>query len=135
MILRVTKRLGRILADQRRSKGFTQREVGDFIGLSREAISHIETGDRKEPLSPEQTHRLAKLLDLPVLTVVKEMGYQVEMPGFENDREVALVQAFRSFEPARQQMLLSAAGIPLPPPQYRLSPPALRRIAEGPPPE
>lgn len=126
----MAKSFGRLLAERRRAKGFTQKEVASFIGMTRENYSWMETGRRKEPLGPDQAKRLSRLLDLDMLTLLNAMGYGVECPGFENEEEVALVAAYRRLSPAQQRMLRAAAGLPSPQAPYSPGAQQLRRIVD-----
>jgi transcriptional regulator with XRE-family HTH domain len=98
--------------------------------MSRENYSQLETGRRKEPLTPQQAKAISKLFGIPMLTLVNAMGYPVEVEGFENEEEVALLDRYRHLPPTLQQAVRAVAGLPLPPQVYEASPPALRRIAD-----
>lgn len=44
------QRLGQKLKDLRKSKGFTQEQLGEYVGLTKSAIVNYESGIRKIPL-------------------------------------------------------------------------------------
>jgi transcriptional regulator with XRE-family HTH domain len=56
--------VGQRIRDRRKDLGLSQNELGERVGLSRVAISHIENGQRKQ-LKPELIRRIALALDSP----------------------------------------------------------------------
>jgi Zn-dependent peptidase ImmA (M78 family)/DNA-binding XRE family transcriptional regulator len=58
------KQLGERLAEARKLAGFTQEEVAALLGLSRVALSYIETGER--PVSIPLLQRLAEIYRQPL---------------------------------------------------------------------
>jgi transcriptional regulator with XRE-family HTH domain len=59
-----SKVLGGKLRDAREEKGFTQKEVGDFLGYSSMAISHFENGIRE--LKSSDLQKLSEYLTKPL---------------------------------------------------------------------
>jgi transcriptional regulator with XRE-family HTH domain len=62
---------GRLIADARKARDLTQEEVAAVLGMTRANYSQIETGARKEVLSPEVATKLARLLNLDMLILHK----------------------------------------------------------------
>ena len=50
------------LKEIRKSKGITQKQIGEYIGVSCDAVSHYETGRRK--LNQDQIIKIVKALDV-----------------------------------------------------------------------
>ena len=128
----MSQTLQRLLSASRRQKGFTQKEVAHFAGMTRENYASAENGRRKDPLSPEQASRLARLLDIPMISLLEAMGYSLDVPGFDNEEEVALVQAYRRLTPAEKRMLRAAAGLPSSPLVYQAAASRGLQIADRP---
>lgn len=59
-----TRRVGAALAQQRRSRGLSQQQVGEAIGVEPETVSRMETGVISPSL--KRLHQLAEVLDCPV---------------------------------------------------------------------
>ena len=70
--------LGRILAEQRRSRGITQDELAEFLGVSKAAVSKWET----ESTYPDilLLPRLASYFDISIDGL---MGYEPQMDSRE----------------------------------------------------
>jgi hypothetical protein len=77
-----------------------------FLGMTRGNYGHMESGRRKEVLTPDQSIEVARRLDIDMLHLVTAMGYPVQCPGFENEREIRLVMAFRRAHPETQRFLI-----------------------------
>lgn len=58
------QRLGQKLKDLRKSRGFTQEQLGEYIGLTKSAIVNYESGIRKIPLD-----MLSKLADFHAVSI------------------------------------------------------------------
>lgn len=106
--------LAKLIRDQRKAIGLDQQGLAERLNVKRETVSKMERGLMVYPLTPETTHDLSRHLGLSVFDLVRAMGYQVEMPGFVDEQEVALVEAYRRLTPAQQQVLRAAAGLPSP---------------------
>jgi len=59
-----TRRVGAALAQQRRSRGLSQQQVAEAIGVEPETVSRMETGVISPSL--KRLHQLAEVLDCPV---------------------------------------------------------------------
>lgn len=105
------KFFGTMLKDARIRKGVSQEEMANALGMTRGNYGHMESGRRKEVLSPEQAVLVARRLDIDMLDLVVAMGYPVRVPGLENDREARLVREFRRLSPDAQRFLLRGLGI------------------------
>lgn len=124
--------LGGLLASHRHAQGLSQQDVAERVKMSRENYSQLETGRRKEPPTPQQAIALSKLLQIPMLPFVNAMGYPVEAPGFEDEEEVAFLQAFRQLTPDQKKLLYAAVGLESPTELASPSTQRLRRIADRP---
>jgi transcriptional regulator with XRE-family HTH domain len=96
--------------------------------MTRETYSQLETGRRKEPVTPDQAQRLSRLLEVSMVELVSAMGYELRFDGIEDEAEVALLGAYReASEPARLAAR-AALGLPYQQPQEGLGT-SLRRLA------
>lgn len=57
-------KLGEKIRDLRKSRGITQKELGDFLGYSESFISYIEKGERK--LSIDILQKIAKMFSVDI---------------------------------------------------------------------
>lgn len=105
-------RLGLLIRERREVLGLRQEDVADQLNVDRSLVSQWERGDNKRPIATEDVNKLAAVLDLPVLSLVVALGYEVLCPGFENEEEVALVEAYRQLTPDQRTVLRAAAGLP-----------------------
>lgn len=121
--------LGQMIAAHRRAHGFIQKEVAERVGMTRENYSQLETGRRKEPLTPQQAKAISRLLGIPMLGLVNAMGYPVEFEGIEDEEEVVLLKAYRRLTPDLKQAMRAIAALPGPW-QTVEGPAQLRRLAE-----
>lgn len=103
--------LGELVAAARRARQLTQQEVAERIGMKRELYSQLETGRRKEPLSPQQAADIERHLGISMLSIVNAMGYRVVPPGFQNPREAALLEAFRNAPEDLQEFVARGLGL------------------------
>lgn len=102
---------GRLLAEKRKARDLTQEEVAAVLGMTRANYSLLETGKRKDVLDPERAIKLAKLLQVDMLTLVNAMGYPVRVSGAESEDEIRLLQEFRNLEPSARRFLLRGLGL------------------------
>lgn len=65
----------------RETKGWSQHQLAKKVGMSQEAISKIEVGQVRQP---RQLHRLAKTLEISVLSLIGEHESQSLQVLFEN---------------------------------------------------
>lgn len=105
------KFLGDLLAEARKAKRLTQEDVAQSIGMSRGNYGHMESGRRRDVLDPDQARTVSRRLGISMLDLVVAMGYPVECPGFEDEKEVALLAAVRKASPAERRFLLRGLGI------------------------
>lgn len=63
------KRIGKAIAKQRLTKGFTQEKVAELIGVEQETISRFERGATIPPLL--RLIDLAELFDIPLDALVR----------------------------------------------------------------
>lgn len=105
------KFFGSILKDARTRKRISQEEMARDLGMTRGNYGHMESGRRKEPLTPEQARIVARRLDIDMLELVTAMGYPVRVPEFENEQEARLLTAFRRLSPDAQLFLLRGLGL------------------------
>ncbi|MDB2683158.1 helix-turn-helix domain-containing protein [Alphaproteobacteria bacterium] len=66
----------RKLQSARKTKGFTQGELGSKIGFPQSHISQIEAG--KVDLRVSSLHEMAKLLDLEIMLIPRHLKPAVE---------------------------------------------------------
>ena len=108
----VTKNyFGAWLADRRKAKNLTQDDVAARLGMSRGNYGHFESGRRKVPLTVEQHRTLVRLLDLDGLELLTRQGFEARCPGFENQEEIAVLQAYRRLDPDGRRFLLRGLGL------------------------
>lgn len=120
--------LGSLVARHRRRLDLLQKDVAERVGMTRETYSQLETGRRKEPVTPDQAKKLSALLEISMAEIVTAMGYELAFDGVEDEAEVALLQAYReASEPARLAAR-AALGLPAAQPPEGLGR-SLRRLA------
>lgn len=102
---------GAKLADARKRKGLTQDEMAEALGMTRGNYGHMENGRRKDPLTPDQAITVSRRLGLNMLELVTAMGYPVECPGLEGEKEAALILRFRTASPDLRRFLLQGLGL------------------------
>ena len=103
--------LGNLISANRKARGLLQQEVADRIGMTRSLYSQLETGHRKEPLTPLQARAVSAFLGIPMLSLVNAMGYPVECPELQDAWEVALVEGYRRQDAETKRFLLRGLGI------------------------
>ncbi len=64
----INEKNGKIMKDLRLKKDFTQAELGEKVGISRQSISQFERG--KLQLSVDVLERLAYHLDTPIVNLI-----------------------------------------------------------------
>lgn len=96
--------------------------------MTRETYSQLETGRRKEPVTPDQAKKLSALLEISMAELVTAMGYELSFDGIEDEAEVALLQAYREASDPARLAARAALGLPAPPPPEGLGR-SLRRLA------
>ncbi|HEY8201401.1 MAG TPA: helix-turn-helix transcriptional regulator [Actinomycetota bacterium] len=98
---------GKLVCAFRKQRGWTQQELAERWGFSREYVSLVELGKRRL-YGEEQVLRLAEILDIP-LERLAAIGRYVPrpspMPAEDREAEDALLQAL--LEPARTTVKLS----------------------------
>ncbi len=60
------KKLGMNIANQRKSKGLTQIQLAEKVGISRTHMSNIEAPNMLTPISLEVVFNIADSLEIPV---------------------------------------------------------------------
>lgn len=105
--------LGVLVAQQRRRLGLLQKDVAERVGMTRETYSQLETGRRKEPVTPDQAKRLSLLLEISMAELVTAMGYELSFDGVEDEAEVALLQAYREASVPSRLAARAALGLPV----------------------
>lgn len=70
-------KLGDIIANARRLKGWSLAKTAEETGISAAYLHKLENNDVQEP-SPTQLHKLAEPLDLPYGDLMRLAGYVVE---------------------------------------------------------
>ena len=75
-------RLGTVLADLRKAKGLSLREVEEASGnaVSNAYLSQLENGKIKKP-SPNVLHALAEVYSVPYDTLMEKAGYLMPREG------------------------------------------------------
>src|SRR5688572_18136834 len=120
--------LGALVSQHRKRLDLLQKDVAERVGMTRETYSQLETGRRKEPVTPDQATKLSQLLESSMAELVTAVGYEGALDGIEDEAEVALLEAYRqASEPARLAAR-AALGLPFPPPPEGLGR-SLRRLA------
>lgn len=71
-----TNILGQKIKENRKSKKFTQRALGDSIGKSSEAVRKYETGERQPPISV--LYDICEVLDIPISYLIPEENNTLE---------------------------------------------------------
>lgn len=74
--------------------------------MARTNYGHVESGRRKDVLTPDQAREVARILEVNMIDLVTAMGYPVTAPGYRNETEMRLVEAFRGAAPSVQQLIL-----------------------------
>ena len=97
-------RLGIIIKNYRKEKGYTQFEMAEKIGVSEFYISALETGSRKPgretliKLSNEMNMHIEKLLDLETEQSIKlasdELYAKVQSLPIEKQRQILNIMNF-----------------------------------------
>ncbi|MCK8493130.1 helix-turn-helix domain-containing protein [Spirosoma sp. RP8] len=64
----VTKKVGQLIRETRKLKGLTQKELGDKMGVSFQAINKYETGQN---LTVETLSKIAQTLGVTITDLVK----------------------------------------------------------------
>lgn len=103
--------LGRVLLEHRKARELTQDDVASALGISRQRYGQIENGKEQVAFDPERAQKLARLLQIDMLQLCVAMGFPIRCPGFENDFEPVLLQAFRSASPAVQEHIRRGLGL------------------------
>lgn len=120
--------LGGLVSQHRKRLGLLQKDVAERVGMTRETYSQLETGRRKEPVTPDQATKLSRLLEISMAELVTAMGYALAFDGVEDEAEVALLQAYREASDPARLAARAALGLPFPPPPEGLGR-SLRRLA------
>lgn len=60
------RQIGRLIAYYRKLRGFTQKQLAEYIGISRTHLSNIEAQDIPTSLSLETLFRISDILKIPV---------------------------------------------------------------------
>lgn len=107
-------KLGAIIKAHREALGLIQDELAPKVGFTRENYSQLETGRRKEPLSPDQARAIERELGIPMIVLVNAMGYPVEMEGVRDEEEMALLLRLRELPPDVMQAVKAIAALPGP---------------------
>ena len=68
------KTVGEIIKQARESKGYSQRQLGLYTGISNTEISKIESGQRQNP-APEILKKIAPQIGVTYMELMKAAGY------------------------------------------------------------
>lgn len=100
-------RLGPILADLRRAKGYSLREVEDATGkaVSNAYLSQLENGKIKRP-SPNVLRSLAGVYQVPYEALMEKAGYLLPSDGKAGPRERLAVFAIEDLTAEEEEELL-----------------------------
>lgn len=101
------RKLGGLVREARLNKRLTQTEVAEGLSLSREQISQIERGRPKKPLDPEHINTFSRILGLNVLDLVVALGYEVRVPGIEDEEQATLLRLYQSALPVGQRAAIA----------------------------
>jgi len=126
------KFFGAILREARQRQGISQEDMARDLGMTRGNYGHMESGRRKEPLTPDQARIVSRRLQIDMLRLVTAMGYPIRAPGFENEHEMRLLEAYRRASPELRRFLDQGLGL-----ESNTHPPATSqskhlRVADGP---
>lgn len=89
--------LASLLAEKRKEKGLSQKEVADHLGVSQGFVSKVELGTRKGGFSTYALKQLADLYDLDFDQLIEvKMSEQANKKLILSPSEEALVLAIRS---------------------------------------
>ena len=95
------KKTGSLIAQQRKSKNLTQRELAELLGVTYKAISRWETGTGFPDVSILE--QLAKALDLTITEIVN--GERAIIPSLDNDSDRAIISVFAYIKRMRRTLL------------------------------
>lgn len=104
----VRDRFGQLLKDARERADLSQEDIGQELGVDRSLVSQWERGDRKSPVSNEHVNRLSRLIRVPVLDLVLALGYDVRVPGIENEQQATVLRLYQEALPEVQRAILGA---------------------------
>lgn len=103
--------------DPATGEAYTQERVAELMQISSSKVAAWERGQIVS-ISPEDAHRLAKILKRPETEILDAIGYEVMEEGLTGD-ERDLLAAYRHlrFSPALQETALRVVlALPAPPP-------------------
>lgn len=67
------------LKDLRESKGFTQQNVADYLGITKQYYQMVESGNRAKDLTTSIVMSLATLFEISAIEIMRrEQAYQKE---------------------------------------------------------
>ena len=100
------KKTGSLIAQQRKSKNLTQRELAELLGVTDKAISRWETGTGFPDVSILE--QLAKALDLTITEIVN--GERAIIPSLDNHSDRAIISVFAYIKCMRLTLLSMSAS-------------------------
>ena len=71
--------LGENLERIRKEKGYSRKQLAEYLGVNVDAIGKYETGQREPPL--DKIFKLATFLEFSVASLIGENGYNAEIPN------------------------------------------------------
>lgn len=97
---RDTRTVGRLIKETRKTKGMTQMELSERVGVSYQQIQKYEKGF--DTISVDRLKQIAKALDVPITLFFpsdKDMVAETTAPyGKMTDDEYQLLRLFRSIK-------------------------------------
>jgi hypothetical protein len=79
--------------------------------MTRETYSQMETGRRKEPVTPQQAIALSALLGLSMFEIVSAMGFPLLFDGVDDEGAGVLLEAYLDVSDERRQIAQLALGL------------------------
>jgi transcriptional regulator with XRE-family HTH domain len=68
------KTFGQAIKEARQAKGYSQKDVGDFAGITKSHVSHAEKGDLKYQPKADVIYAIASFLELDELELCLSAG-------------------------------------------------------------
>ena len=106
--LSVDKEVGRRLREFRRSKGFTQAELGERLGISYQQVQKFERGVNR--VGAGRLQLISSVLGVPPKYFFPECAFHV-LPPAESDDEYPEYLDVTALSPAKQRLINAALGL------------------------
>ncbi len=97
--------IGKRIAEVRKSRGLTQTQLAELIGINQRLVSDYEVG--RAGITAEMLARFCSVLQCPADSLIRDSPIQQKPP--QNSPSLKLVKRFKQIEqlpPAQQKVLL-----------------------------